>query len=102
MNVAAIVKDRLANAADLGQPVEAGDVAEVICKTSRGDTCVIYEVHVSLRSLAAVSGTPEERIAWYVTNWSPRIIAAALVSFEDAFRTRPSKHFTKKRREARP
>lgn len=44
-------------------------------------------------------GTPEERAAWYVANWRPDIIAAALVSFEDAFKSRPTKHFVKQRRQ---
>jgi hypothetical protein len=44
-----------------------------------------------------VDGTTEERVAWYLTNWTPEIVARALVSFEDALRKRPSKLFIKRK-----
>lgn len=63
MNVDEIVSDRIANLADLGVPVEAGDVAEVVCRTTRSDTSVLYEVLLSLRSLAGSAAEEGDDLA---------------------------------------
>lgn len=55
MDYAQFVRTLLETAAADEEPVVPGDVAEVRCHTTRDDTCVTYQVLVSLRSLEAKS-----------------------------------------------
>lgn len=43
------------------------------------------------------TGSKENRAAWYMANWDLETMARALVSYEDWLRSRPSKHFTKRK-----